>query len=254
MDDSLKLVLKAPTGLAVWFHNSSNPIFHEYKNNHVGEICYVSAGSETHFQIERIVEKKLDEPYNQCLNDVSMFTQNKTIIDYFRTLKRSYNREYCIQYCFDLYYLAENKCKCNASLGNVWSNCFGNGFNHNLSSSKCIIDFKKEFYRNLNDKCSKYCPLECMTIFLEVTSSNIIDKNIDPSSYFYVSTNETKFFAYYKNLKTRYITQKSKLTNLDMISNIGGTFSLFIGISFVSVVQLFELLSEIILAFFDTKK
>ncbi len=52
MDDSLKLVLKAPTGLAVWFHNSSNPIFREYKNNHVGEICYVSAGSETHFQIE----------------------------------------------------------------------------------------------------------------------------------------------------------------------------------------------------------
>ena len=254
MDDSLKLILIAPMGLAVWIHNSSNPIFREFKNNHVGEINYVSAGSETHFQIERIIETKLEEPYNQCLNDVSKFTQNKTIIEYFSKQERSYNREYCLQFFFDLHYLNDNECKCNASLGSVWSNCFGNGANHNFSSSSCIKHLKKKFFsESLSNKCSKYCPFQCKTILLEVTATNMIHKNIDSKSYFYVAANETKFFAYYKSLKSMHITQENKLTYLDMISNIGGTFSLFIGISFVSVVQLFELLSEIIFAIFEKK-
>jgi len=43
---------------------------------------YISVGSRNYFSIKRIYDTKLEYPYNECLDDVSKFTRNKTIIKY----------------------------------------------------------------------------------------------------------------------------------------------------------------------------
>ena len=49
------------------------------------------------------------------------------------------------------------------------------------------------------------------------------------------------------------ITQIPKISLFDLISNIGGTLSLFIGISFFSLVELFEFLIYVFCAIVSIK-
>lgn len=46
------------------------------------EELFISAGSRNDFLLKKIVLSKLDSPYNDCVKDVSLFSSNKTIIDY----------------------------------------------------------------------------------------------------------------------------------------------------------------------------
>ena len=57
--------------------------------------------------------------------------------------------------------------------------------------------------------------------------------------------NETlKFKAYYKDLNYLLISQEEKMTLVDLIATIGGLFGLFLGASFLSFIEIFELLFE----------
>ena len=55
----------------------------------------------------------------------------------------------------------------------------------------------------------------------------------------------------FSDLKYTLITQKPKIELFGFISNIGGTLGLFIGFSFISVLELFELLVEYTLIIFN---
>ena len=44
--------------------------------------------------------------------------------------------------------------------------------------------------------------------------------------------------------------QEPKILLTDLVSNIGGTLGLFLGISFLSFIELFELIIEILFIFF----
>ena len=48
--------------------------------------------------------------------------------------------------------------------------------------------------------------------------------------------------VYYSKLKYTYISQSPKLELFGLISNLGGLFSLFLGFSFVSLMDLFEII------------
>ena len=66
-----------------------------------------------------------------------------------------------------------------------------------------------------------------------------------------IRTKIFKIYIFYEDLKYTLITQKPKIELFGLISNIGGTLGLFIGFSFISVLELFELLVEYILIIFN---
>ena len=81
-DDSFILNLKKTKGLYVWVHdNLSRPLFNNY-NDHNGDRIHVMSKCINQIKIQKIVEKKLGLPYNQCYKDVNTFPANKTIIEY----------------------------------------------------------------------------------------------------------------------------------------------------------------------------
>ena len=51
--------------------------------------------------------------------------------------------------------------------------------------------------------------------------------------------------VFYDNLAYTEITQQPKMQIFDIISNVGGLLGLFIGISFLSVIEIFEIIFEI---------
>ena len=49
------------------------------------------------------------------------------------------------------------------------------------------------------------------------------------------------------------MSQSQLMTFVDLISNVGGTFGLFIGISFLSFAEIIELIFQIIFILFEKK-
>ena len=57
-------------------------------------------------------------------------------------------------------------------------------------------------------------------------------------------------YVYYKDLKYTLIKQEPKTETFDFISNIGGILGLFLGISFLSLIEALEIFIEIIYILF----
>jgi len=52
--------------------------------------------------------------------------------------------------------------------------------------------------------------------------------------------------VYYEDLKYTLIKQQPKIELFGLISNVGGTLGLFLGFSFISLLELFEVLAELV--------
>ncbi len=57
--------------------------------------------------------------------------------------------------------------------------------------------------------------------------------------------------AYYEDSKYTLISQQPKIELFGLISNLGGILGLFIGFSFISCLELIEILAELIYVYFD---
>jgi len=242
-DDSFYLKLNKTTDLWLWVHNVSSPPKFNLYNNHLGNSILISANTQTQIIIDKIIEKKLGLPYNQCYLNVNEFPNNKTIIDYIsQTINETYKQTNCLELCYDVNYLKENPCNCsNTSIGQVWEDCFNVKEKSNLAG--CIFNDKLKFFReSVLDKCKDYCPLECESVSYTVNLNTLTNRN------------ETEIYIYYQSLKYTLISQLEKEKVFDLISNIGGIFGLFIGMSFVSLFEIGELFIEGFFILFIKKK
>jgi len=225
-------------------------------------VYWITTGSQNYFQIERVFYENLNQPYNNCLKNVSDFRQNKTLINHILMIARKYSRRDCYYLCAHLAILEKSGCGCDSSLKSVERNCIPQWFENKLSKQKlCVRDFLNEFKKkDPYEMCSQYCPLECDSISYTVipyseqfTSTGPIG-NISKSenglekftTYEQVKKSYIAILVYYKNLKYTLISQEPKTRLFTYISSIGGTFGLFLGISFLSFLEIFEILFEII--------
>ena len=104
----------------------------------------------------------------------------------------------------------------------------------------CMIKGAKSglFFDDQFESCSQACPLECRTNGFEVSTDYLsLDKgmeNILAINFFYSSNKYTE------------LSQTVKTTEIDLISNAGGTLGLFLDFTFLSVArticQLYEIL------------
>ena len=236
-NDCLKIALNTTRNILVWIHQKNSPPKIEDWENHDNPI-FISKGTRSNIVIEKTVDLKLDEPYNKCLKDASYFQGNKTIVDYILKTNQSYSQIKCLEYCFDLNYIHDKPCNCTKSeLGHVWMDCWIEQENKTIDS--CTFKYKSKFYKNnLANVCAEYCPLECDTVYYSVT-----ENNYNPSDNF------TTFIAYFRSLQYTLITQQPKMLTFDLISSIGGILGLFVGVSFVSLFEITEILMQITFIF-----
>jgi len=239
--------------LVVIIHNHTIPPL-----NMANEDIKVSPGRTNYIQVERTFIQKLGEPYNNCLKDSNTFKKNKTLIEYLAKSDRSYNQKQCFELCFNLKYFEKNPCNCtsNESWSEIFEKCYVEEKKF-TSLFNCSEKFRIDFSRNhlFKKECADYCPLECdsikysiSTYTLEYPISGIIsleDKQKFDSNFNNYDDVQKSFYSliiYYKDLKYTLLKDEPSMILADLISNIGGLLGVFIGYSFVSFIEFFEIL------------
>ena len=157
------------------------------------------------------VELKLGEPYNLCQN-VSDIT---------------YRRSNCLAQCWNRNFVR----KYNCTFGNYYF-IPGYEFCHDIFSNSSEFD----------SVCEEQCPKECTTI-----KFNIRHDNPDMGSN---SSDSLEFEVWYSDLSYIEISQTPKMTGFSLMNEIGGALGLFVGITFLSLLELFEFFFEIFLVFY----
>jgi hypothetical protein len=259
---NLNVYLRVPrmydfTEMIFFIYNHSLPPLNLYNSGY-----WLKTGSWNYFEIERVFIENLDRPFSVCLMDISLFSSNKTLIDYIlRHNDRIYTQKDCLDLCGYMFTMSESDCKCGSSLGTFFTQCYVNSLNRN-----CTREYLKYFRKNLQlKKCLDYCPLECNSMNYVIntynehvpTSGYITQKenvSIDTNGQFRkfktyeeVNRNFIGLRVYYKNLMYSIITQSPRIEAYNLIASIGGIWSLCLGISFISIIEMIEIFLEIIL-------
>jgi hypothetical protein len=221
---------------------------------------FISTGNYNYFIIKRIFDQKLEQPYNSCLKDRSKFEFNQTIIEYLKKINHDYTQKECIIICRNLKYNETNTCGCylDSLEDDFYIKCYSN--TDNLTLRECVDTFMSSFDVEL---CYlEYCPLECDSFEYDITfytesilsAGNISPDNIDFLD-FKTYENVSKIFVsisvYYEDLKYTFISQQPKIELFGLISNLGGILGLFIGFSFISLLEIIEILAELAYVFFE---
>jgi len=225
-------------------HNKTNPPLN------IENSIRITSGTNYYFIINRLFSEKLGEPFNDCLKNVETFKNNKTIINIISNMKRTYNQNECFELCRDLILIETNACNCSGrNIGQMVSKCYAD-----KSQRGCLVNFLKNFDTK---KCLDYCPLECDSNFLTISQySSSLPRNgntTDIFHYFYelktfeeVSKGYFGIYIFYEQLGYTLISESESLTVYDLVSNIGGILGLFLGISFLSIIEIVEILIQII--------
>lgn len=159
--------------------------------------------------IKKSVEKKLEMPYNTCKN-----IKNET-----------YRQLNCINRC--THFKIDQKYQCS----------FPGFYSYSHNEKRCHdIDKKTHEFHHI---CQGECPKECDSMSFDLTvTSNTIKGNM--------SNKVINFGAFFSDFSYLEITQVPKMTGATLISSIGGTLALFIGIRFLSIVEIIEFFIDVI--------
>lgn len=262
----LKLDLRVETSfsvneLIVYIHNRSLVPLSLFNKGYS-----LSSGSKNYFSIDRVYYQSLSHPYTNCINDVNSFNLNKTIINHMSINNKLYSQSDCIQICSYLKILEDNNCGCGtfSRIDFLYEDCILNKNVSNFTKICLSNSFKMLHRQNLINKCSSYCPLECDSMrYLIQTYSQVATYDggyIQPESFIFgtypgfnnYSDVKKSYFSinvYYENLKYTLINQKAKMELVDLVSNVGGIWSAFCGMSFLSFFEIVELVTEFIFIF-----
>ena len=100
-----------------------------------------------------------------------------------------------------------------------------------------------------NEYCEPKCPLECDNIQYNTESSY---SNMRTSDDLSKKDTNLSLIIFYNSASYTTIEEMEKTDLIDLIANIGGTLGLFLGLSVLSFVEIFELFGKIL--FFYLKK
>ncbi len=239
-------------------HNHSSPPY----DLEIGGY-WLKTGSVNYFGVERVFTEKLPDPYNDCLKDENTFKHNKTLINKMKELEKSYSQDECYRLCSHLFSMQESNCNCETTFENFATDCLTRPGDplFNSEIKKCVANYLKTFrVKEQFEKCQKFCPKECVSMshimssyFELIPISGILSSSMRKISDFekfktYEEIHEhyIRVYVYYKDLKYTLISENPKTEPFNFISSIGGILGLFLGISFLSFIEMFEIIFEII--------
>lgn len=176
-----------------------------------------------HFELEiPSFETKLGERYNECKE---------------QSTHETYHQMNCVESC--IYREIGNNYNCTF-MGSLFSI---EGLEECLD--RTIINQNQEILKDrMYHECKKECPVSCYTVQLRknyYTKSDMIPVGAR-------STTHLRFVM--PHLSSLNITQIPKLTVSSLVSSIGGSLGLFMGLSFLNFVEVFEFIIDIFFLIF----
>ncbi|CAF0969101.1 unnamed protein product [Brachionus calyciflorus] len=225
-------------GIQVVIHDQEiTPFPHE-------EGIQISYSQENNIGLSRTLIRRLPYPFSNCLNEIN----KDSFLSEFKNI--GYSQKYCLKACFQLFIIEECKCY-DPKSPKVHKNVTICRTEEDL---KCIQRNKDLFYESEKiDECFHKCPNECKKInFNKKLTSSSIDKKkyeMNPLNQVIYSDHfqslQVVVNVFYEDMDYQLIEEYPAMSLEELIADIGGSLGLFIGISLLSVAELFEILVNI---------
>ena len=179
---------------------------------------------------------------------------NKTLVDFLKKSNTGYNYLECIRFCRNINFVEKSNCNC----ATTYVTLAGCSKSKNQSYRACYDKHQSDFQKlDVFEECSKFCPIECDSISYDISAfvqnlpafGNITSSKLDLAgfgTYEEVKKNYISISVYYPNLIYTYIKQNPKTEIFDLVSSVGGTFGLFLGISFIGIIEVLEWFIQIV--------
>ena len=226
----------------------------------------ISTGIQTNVHLEKLKIQKIYKPFGECTED--LVSRDSYDSDLYRTtfdIYARYRQKDCMNTCAQVQ--IAHLLNCYSTLLPYYSNSSVQPCLNILDIKKAFVLISQFFFGDSTPDCIDKCPLECDSETYSVTTSflsyptkvyadlllkenNVLNKygNITPT-FDEMRESILKLNINYKELQYTLIEENQKTTNIDLISNIGGTLGLFLGVSFLSAVELIEILFEMAFIF-----
>jgi hypothetical protein len=218
----------------------------------------VSAGFQTDISIERSFKTIMPKPYSGCENE----NLDSTLYKMITSAEYRYAQPLCLVQCFQRTSIRE--CNCTSP----WMlSLFNAAQCESLNEINCSTSILIEKCLNSNfirENCLKDCPLECQVTEYKTSLSSVklvgdyfinqIKQNENLSSDFSSPSlinarvsreSVVQVYVFYDTLSYGVSTESPKMDLFTLISNIGGTLGLFLGVSLFSLCEIVECLIEI---------
>jgi amiloride-sensitive sodium channel subunit alpha len=138
----------------------------------------------------------------------------------------------------------------------------------NKTELYCINEIELDFADSYSQKCFSKCPLECETVTYDYSVSNLdfpsrkfYETIINDKTFYKILSNtlgtnatynlyQENFLSlnvYLSNNKYTQITEIPKISLIDLISSIGGSIGIFLGLSIFSLIEVLELFFQVII-------
>ena len=226
---------------------------------------YIRTNTEVNIKIQNNYIEKLKKPYSECdkqtneLEDMTFLRVDD---------KKSYKQKFCLQkaYRYEVYKI----CKCASVVSDSYipdtaTLCI------TKSQTDCAqrvfdIDYLIRRFDGLYDKL---CPLECNSLDYQLSGSSqyfppyayskwllrnnkfagsgLLNRSLRIED---ISHNVARVNIFYPKLGYELITEIEAMTLINLLANTGGMLGLFMGMSFLSFVELIEIVSEIVFILF----
>ena len=198
----------------------------------------------TQIKIEREYYQKLAEPYNNCIKqDISEYISY--LFQYFKQINKTYRQKDC----FDLCILEFINAKCNCT-NELFQTCYNDAI-----TAGCMHDLYLQFMNKkiqMPDYCFNLCPIECDSINYKIEQNSFQIPNnypidqLDLNKYVNILIN-------YQNNQYTLINQSPKMQLFDLISSVGGLISLFLGFSFLTLIEFIDVIFKFFFHFLKNK-
>lgn len=247
------------SGIYLTVHNQSRP-------KYVADGLNIPTGHETFIGVHRSFISKQEKPYSDCLMNLKPFSDySKILFGYFTEMNASY---YDQGFCFELCYQDKliDKCNCCDISTSIIRNSTYCVTDEQL---ECENEFDEMFaMSNKNLFCESACPQQCnefnydttynMATFPTSSYLRYLSQDEFTSRFFPQGQSESnltefarqsflKIIVNYDNLYYTSIEENPQTTFETLLGNIGGQLGLFLGLSFLSFVEIVEYMAEVIM-------
>ena len=244
-------------GAVIRIGNSSYLTYYSF-----GDGILVSPGSVTNIGVDREFKSMLPKPYSSCEIDSSSpkYIRGLDLYNLIIESNYEYTQQLCFSQCYQKYIIKKYNCS------SIW-------YPSVFDVTQCTLDFSNTlWYSNvdsfditfINENCMSLCPLECEQIlykssisFNQLNGYNFISSiksNSNLSNDFInrtldVATAEKSFVQlniFYDSLSYTLTEESPQMDAVSLLGSIGGNLGLFLGVSFFSLSEIFEMIMEII--------
>lgn len=233
----------------------------------------VKTNTEFFIALSRVFVNNLPKPYSNCDIDLTCANENSWDSFIYRKLYNSgkvYRQKNCYEYYAEK--ISYEECGC----------IFFKDGDKKFCTTPEEVACSFSIYRNANSpefisKRKPYCPLECNSVFFKAKTSignypsDVVAKHLIKTNEIFkdvaakrpltiaeVKASTAKVNVYYEHLHYEVLDEIETINITNLFAKIGGMLGLFLGMSCLSFIEVFELLLELVIMIFknpySTKK